>query len=392
MPEDIARDLIAIYSYNNTLNNHFIVVQHCKSIMNEEINLKRKLVEATNAVRKKFKQIKAAKVQSEHDLEKFYEPVSKPLTSISDVVTKNATKKTPVTTKPQTSSSGSSSGSSSRTSSPTPSISKKSQDPSIPMVTSTPIAEKTQTYTPIRFNQQTLFETPSPSNQSTITSHISSGDPSPYAFSSSASIQTYLDGLYDRPTEYDTIYGVRFGTTPGNKSKTFIGIAEVRFQNEKVTLYRRARNVATFKGSKQLYDLLFLKNPNILNRANEIDEDVQQIYKDILEISDAAYKYYDKKMGLRESRGKKYLKIIKPLLMGTKLGEGLSRKKKLKKFRLPNEKYLSDKPSEYIYWNKPKELVDRLRLLWSSKVAGHTGHDNEIMSIIEELREEGIIY
>ena len=40
--------------------------------------------------------------------------------------------------------------------------------------------------------------------------------------------------------------------------------------------------------------------------------------------------------------------------------------------------------------NKPKELVDRL--LWSSKVAGHTGHDNEIMSIIEELREWGIIY
>ena len=36
--------------------------------------------------------------------------------------------------------------------------------------------------------------------------------------------------------------------------------------------------------------------------------------------------------------------------------------------------------------------MDRLRLLWSSKVAGHTGHDNEIMSIIEELWEEGIIY
>lgn len=43
------------------------------------------------------------------------------------------------------------------------------------------------------------------------------------------------------------------------------------------------------------------------------------------------------------------------------------------------------------YWNDPNELVDRLRLLISSKSAGHTGHNNEIISIIEELREANII-
>lgn len=47
---------------------------------------------------------------------------------------------------------------------------------------------------------------------------------------------------------------------------------------------------------------------------------------------------------------------------------------------------------DYVHWNDPKELVDRLRLLIESKCVGHTGHDNEINSILEELREDGIIY
>ena len=76
----------------------------------------------------------------------------------------------------------------------------------------------------------------------------------------------------------------------------------------------------------------------------------------------------------------------------TKLGDGIKKNNTIKAALLPKKKQLSFNYLEYVYWNKPKEVVDRLRLLWSSKVAGHTGHDNEIMSIIEELREEDIIY
>jgi len=46
----------------------------------------------------------------------------------------------------------------------------------------------------------------------------------------------------------------------------------------------------------------------------------------------------------------------------------------------------------YIYWDDPNELVDRLRLLVASRAAGNPNHDNEIMSIIEELRESGLVY
>ena len=43
---------------------------------------------------------------------------------------------------------------------------------------------------------------------------------------------------------------------------------------------------------------------------------------------------------------------------------------------------------DYVHWN-PNELMDRLRLLEASRQAGHNAH--EILSIIEELREAGLV-
>lgn len=40
----------------------------------------------------------------------------------------------------------------------------------------------------------------------------------------------------------------------------------------------------------------------------------------------------------------------------------------------------------YEYYDDPNELVDRLILLLSSKSAGNSNHDQEINSIVEELR------
>lgn len=47
---------------------------------------------------------------------------------------------------------------------------------------------------------------------------------------------------------------------------------------------------------------------------------------------------------------------------------------------------------DYVYWDDPNELVDRLRLLIAEQAAGNLSHTNEIHSIIEELREGGYIY
>lgn len=53
--------------------------------------------------------------------------------------------------------------------------------------------------------------------------------------------------------------------------------------------------------------------------------------------------------------------------------------------------HVSFNPIDYVHWDDPNELVERLRLLIASEEAGHTGHTNEINSIIEELREANIV-
>ncbi|KAI8123498.1 hypothetical protein CVS40_5822 [Lucilia cuprina] len=55
-------------------------------------------------------------------------------------------------------------------------------------------------------------------------------------------------------------------------------------------------------------------------------------------------------------------------------------------------KSLDNRKPKYIYWDDPNELVNRLRLLTSSSSVGHNNHKNEIISIIEELKEANIIY
>jgi len=46
---------------------------------------------------------------------------------------------------------------------------------------------------------------------------------------------------------------------------------------------------------------------------------------------------------------------------------------------------------DYVHWDDPNKLVDHLRLLDASHQAGNNAHDNEMLSIIEELREASLI-
>jgi hypothetical protein len=349
------------------------VVHPVENIMSEEIDLKRKLVEATNNVRKKFKQIKAANTQSELNLEKFYEPIAKPLASISDAVIQQQQTHQKIAAKAKHQSH---------------SIRASPDSADLSFDTSTPVvSEKILFDTPKRGNNEsTIYETPSPSNIS-----------SPTLESNKSLLRIVLHNhiteLNNKPSLYDNIYGVRYGKNPNHK-KTFIGNLEVRFtKNGNVSFYDNSKHVAAVDGTPELYDLLFLKNPPVLDKNVQLNENFIQNYKKILQLTNAPYTNYDENMGLRKTRWKKYVKIIKPpMMMETKLGDGIKKNNKRKTIPIPNKKQLSFNHQEYVYWNKPKELVDRLRLLWSSKVAGHTGHDNEIMSIIEELREDGIIY
>ncbi|CAG9770097.1 unnamed protein product [Ceutorhynchus assimilis] len=292
--------------------------------MNNELDLKRKLVAVTDAVRKKFKQIKTETAKHKFELEKFYEPITKPLTSISNDVKQQKQSKQPnAQTKP-------------RKQSVSVSI-----DPSEIFEKSPSMAESTshqslQISTPIdATRREHLFDTPPSSITSPTLSDVSSGKTST---KSRSYLNALLRGLKKTPSQYDTVYGVHYGNKNSKvKNKTYIGDKEVRFPEGKVSLYNDlSRNIAIFDGSSELYDLLFLKSPPVLNRLDDMRPSVRQNYANILELTNAAYNRYDEKHGLTETRWEKYLKIIKPLMQKTKLGEGI--RKKNNKFTIYHKK------------------------------------------------------
>lgn len=69
-----------------------------------------------------------------------------------------------------------------------------------------------------------------------------------------------------------------------------------------------------------------------------------------------------------------------------KKGGSISRELPLEKEFVPYTDNIA-----YEYYDDPNEICDRLRLLVMSKASGNTNHDQEINSIIEELREAYII-
>ncbi|XP_077275574.1 uncharacterized protein LOC143904632 [Temnothorax americanus] len=204
--------------------------------------------------------------------------------------------------------------------------------------------------------------------------------------------QKYIGAVLsgDQESGIDIVYGVYFsndGMMLGNK----------RFDVD------NADNIIIddirYAGTRGLYELIFKKIPN-----DEIyTEDDMQKYKSILLMTNAHKRNHNAHAQIKGNGGYKYRNIIAPLISGKKAGKGIPRAMTGNKYRniiaslisgkkgIPRAMTLNDNKIDYVHWDDPNELVDRLRLLEASRLAGHNGHDNEILSIIEELREAGLI-
>lgn len=193
-------------------------------------------------------------------------------------------------------------------------------------------------------------------------------------------IRPYLIGLMiDEKDEFDEKYGVH--ETDGNLK---IGTADVRFDKDNIIIGK-----FTYKATKGLLELLFKKKP-----GKFLYTDAKN-YKFILNDTSAHRVDYDPQKKYAASKGAKYTTIIKPIIQGRapevwwtrtwKTGLGLLKKIPIRKTVIPKSKI------EYKYWDDVNELCNRLKLLVASKEAGHTGHGNEILAILEELKESKII-
>ena len=193
----------------------------------------------------------------------------------------------------------------------------------------------------------------------------------------STSLQQYFkhEKLDDLPAKYLKIYATQkgkidqtYGIYYDNDSyKWKVGNSDINIDNSDIFIKNKS-----YKGSKGLYELLFMKNPN----KNLYTADDLNNYKTILNDTSAHKRYYDPDGQINGSKSIKYKEIISKLMH--REGRGLF-------------KQLTKGWNEYVYWDDPNELVDRLRLLIASQQAGHNNHNNEIISIIEELKEADII-
>lgn len=196
----------------------------------------------------------------------------------------------------------------------------------------------------------------------------------------------FLDGVYG---VFRTENGLKFGSVP------------IRFKKDSIIV-----NDKTFPRTPGLYELILHKRP-----ANYEISDLT-VYKRVLEESNAHRKGNQPNAAIKKHISRKYNDVIAPIFNLSPLKEKTSSKSAVKKAGL-STKLTPNKPTplkggtgllprfkiarrntrmDYIYWDDPNELVDRLRLLIDEREAGNLSHTNEIHSIIEELREGGYIY
>lgn len=327
-------------------------------------SLKKALIKATQSVRNKYRALRKDRYNEEIKLEKTYKPIVEPIKEFANKIIKTEPVKVEQCVPKEE-----------------PAVTQIS--PYRKKLTSTP-------RTPIFLNVEEIASA-EPENDGSVQNEsvtqlrdalanapeeveefLSHYDPLPRRY-----LELMIRGTQD---VIDTQYGVHYDV---DTSTWRIGSTELQLDGADLLLGGRE-----YKGTPGLYELIFKKCPR-----NYTDQD-KQMYGEILDLTNSYRKNCNPKGQIIGNKGYKYLNIIKPLLW-----ERTQSRKRIHSVGSNStgrkgygiSKQITNKPIEYIYWNTPHELVERLRLLYASKIAGNTGNDNEIVSIIEELREEGII-
>ena len=182
---------------------------------------------------------------------------------------------------------------------------------------------------------------------------------------------------------YDTM-DIPFGVRSENK-KVMIGNSEVKFTKTDNHLTKgKTLYISIDKNHYELTpgltQLLLRKKPDL----SIVSDKDKIIYKDILNRTNVHKRDFKSNGQIKGDKSIKYREIIKPMF--SELFDIYSKQGG----RLPTlKKYMRN--TDYIYWDDPNELIDRLKLLVASKDAGNQNHDNEILSIVEELKEAGIV-
>ncbi|XP_023289353.1 uncharacterized protein LOC111674184 [Orussus abietinus] len=165
------------------------------------------------------------------------------------------------------------------------------------------------------------------------------------------SVQRYLDMLRsNKQKTLDTVYGVR----KLSKNRLMIGDASISFEGDRIHV-----GDTSYVRTVGLMELLFKKVPD----ETDFTQDDLDNYREIIVATNAYRKYYTPHGAVRGSNISKFRNIIVKLIdKSSVVGEGV----------VPPRYMIAVKNgrTDYVYWDDPNELVDRLRLLLASQEAG----------------------
>lgn len=185
----------------------------------------------------------------------------------------------------------------------------------------------------------------------------------------------YLSDFRNGAFNIDTVFGIRKAY-----GRHMLGNKAITFTNGRINIGEKE-----YLQTPGLLELIFKKTVD----DSIITENDVAHYQQIALDTNLLRKRFEPNTSFKTPTfHKKYDAYLSSMSPSNNLKKSKRSGKGLPKFMVARRNELVD----YKYWDNPNELVERLKLLVAERSAGNNNHDNEIQSIIEELREAKIIY
>ena len=166
----------------------------------------------------------------------------------------------------------------------------------------------------------------------------------------------------------DTTFGIR-----KEKGHHYIGNKHVIVDDNDIII---SENGERFEGTPGLWELIMSKIPK-----NFTDKDYVN-YKDLMIMTNALHRNNDEDNPYPKGSGStKWRKLLSPIW----------NRKKGFIFRFPEKKEGYEGEGVVVIPSDPNALLERFELLLASQEAGHTGVRNELVSICDELKRQGVL-
>ena len=152
------------------------------------------------------------------------------------------------------------------------------------------------------------------------------------------------------------------------KSRYYIGNKRVIFEDDDIIIKETGER---FIGTAGLWGLITSKNPD----KDLIDwtKNDRNRYDRLMSVTNALHKDYNPRRGPRSSGGDKWRNILSTIWFNKE----------------PKKGY--EGSGVVVIPSDPNALLERLDLLLASQEAGHTGVRNELVSICDELKRQGVL-